>query len=29
VVTEGDRRRVYFGSGLDNFARGILYCIEE
>jgi outer membrane protein assembly factor BamB len=22
-------RRVYFGSGLDNFARGILYCIEE
>jgi outer membrane protein assembly factor BamB len=29
VVTEADRRRVYFGSGLDNFARGILYCIEE
>jgi hypothetical protein len=29
VVTEGERRRVYFGSGLDSFARGILYCIEE
>jgi outer membrane protein assembly factor BamB len=29
VVTEGERRRVYFGSGLDNFQRGILYCIEE
>jgi outer membrane protein assembly factor BamB len=29
VVTENERRRVYFGSGLDTFARGILYCIEE
>ena len=29
VVTAGERRRVYFGSGLDNFARGFLYCIEE
>jgi outer membrane protein assembly factor BamB len=29
VVTGGERRRVYFGSGLDNFARGILYAIEE
>ncbi len=29
VVPGADGRRVYFGSGLDNFARGILYCIEE
>jgi outer membrane protein assembly factor BamB len=29
VVTEGEGRRVYFGSGLDNCARGILYCIED
>jgi len=29
VVAVGEGRRVYFGSGLDNFARGILYCIEE
>jgi outer membrane protein assembly factor BamB len=29
VVTGGEGRRVYFGSGLDNFARGTLYCVEE
>ena len=25
----GERRRIYFGAGLDDFTRGILYCLEE
>jgi outer membrane protein assembly factor BamB len=25
----GERRRLYFGSGLEDFSRGILYCLEE
>jgi outer membrane protein assembly factor BamB len=25
----GDRRRVYFGCGLNTFQRGVLYCVED
>jgi outer membrane protein assembly factor BamB len=25
----GERRRLYFGSGLQDFSRGILYCLED
>jgi outer membrane protein assembly factor BamB len=32
VVSEkgkGDRRRIYFGTALGDFSRGILYCLED
>jgi outer membrane protein assembly factor BamB len=32
VVTQeakGERRRVYFGSGLNGFKNGVLYCVED
>ena len=29
LLVEGGRCRLYFGSGLNTFSRGILYCIED
>jgi len=29
VSRDGDRRRVYFGCGLNTFQRGVLYCVED
>jgi outer membrane protein assembly factor BamB len=28
-TANSDRRRIYFGCGLDNYRKGILYCLEE
>jgi outer membrane protein assembly factor BamB len=29
VGVEGGHCRLYFGSGLNSFSRGILYCVED
>jgi outer membrane protein assembly factor BamB len=29
IATEGKRCQIWFGSGLNTFSRGILYCIED
>jgi hypothetical protein len=26
---KGERRRIYFGCGLNTFRRGVLYCLED
>lgn len=29
VAVQGSKRRIYLGSGLNNFTRGVLYCLED